>query len=232
MMAIAAINDLPDTIMDRGIKINMRRKLKSEKVLPLRERLVSKEFDIIKQKCRRFMLESGKQASEYLLSDIDELNDRAIDLWESLVGIASVIGDTERVINAAIKITSNNDNDCESLKTLLLKHILQIFAAHNFSDMSSSTLVSNLLMVEDSPWAEINNGRAITQHKLSYLLKEYKISTFQKNIGGNNTKHYSFDAFIDAFERYIPKEYNKAMLEKENYVESLFDINDKSCINF
>lgn len=62
MMAIASIKNLPDTIMDRSIKINMRRRLPTENIESLREQYVKEEFETIKQKCRRFMSDNGKQA--------------------------------------------------------------------------------------------------------------------------------------------------------------------------
>ena len=62
MMAIASIKNLPDTIMDMSIKINMRRRLPTENIESLREQYVKEEFETIKQKCRRFMSDNGKQA--------------------------------------------------------------------------------------------------------------------------------------------------------------------------
>ena len=61
-MAIASIKNLPDTIMDMSIKINMRRRLPTENIESLREQYVKEEFETIKQKCRRFMSDNGKQA--------------------------------------------------------------------------------------------------------------------------------------------------------------------------
>ena len=221
MMAIASINNLPDTIMDRGIKINMRRNLPTETVSSLRERDVRDEFEVIKQKCRRFMLDYGEQAGKYIAGNINGLNNRVCDVWEGMIGIASIIGDEARLIKAAQQITLKNAEDTESLKNLLLKHILQIFINNHFFDVSSSELVSKLVEIEDSPWLEYNNGRAITPHKLAFLLKEYKITTFQKNVNGHNTKHYNFEAFADIFARYIPKEFKQAMHIKEGGLDSI-----------
>lgn len=221
LMAVASINNLPDTIMDRGIKINMRRKLPTEHVELLRDRIVFDELNTIKQKCKRFMLDYGKQAGEHMITNVKGLNDRACDVWEGMIGIASIIGDEARLIKAAQQITLKNAEDTESLKNLLLKHILQIFINNHFFDVSSSELVSGLVEIEDSPWLEYNNGRAITPHKLAFLLKEYKITTFQKNVNGHNTKHYSFEAFADIFARYIPKEFKQAMHIKEGGLDSI-----------
>lgn len=222
MMAIASIKNLPDTIMDRSIKINMRRRLPTEKIESLREQYVKEEFETIKRKCRRFMSDNGKQAGEYIMEPVNGLSDRACDVWEGLVGIASIFCDEQRVIKTAEEISLTNAADVESLNNLLLKHILQIFVNNHFFDISSAELVNKLCEIEDSPWRELNQGRPITAHKLSFLLKEYKISTFQKNFDGHNTKHYNFDAFTDIFNRYIPKEYKQAMLKKAGSLDDMF----------
>lgn len=209
MMAIAAINNLPDTIMDRGIKIAMRRKLPNEKTLPLRERTSISKFEIIKQKCRKLMLTIGSSAGDNIIDSIKGLNDRACDVWEGMISIACLLGDEERVIKAAVKLSQESSGDGESIKNILLKHILQIFKRYSFEDISSSNLIQELILMEDAPWSEINKGRPLTAHKLAYLLKEYKISTFQKNEFGKNVNHYRYTSFLDAFERYIPDELEK-----------------------
>lgn len=108
MMAIASIKNLPDTIMDRSIKINMRIRLPTEKIESLREQYVKEEFETIKQKCRRFISDNGKQAGEYIMEPVNGLSDRACDVWEGLAGIASIFGDEQRVIKTA-------DNDVRQL---------------------------------------------------------------------------------------------------------------------
>lgn len=224
MMAIAAINNLPDTIMDRGIKISMRRKLPSEKTLPLRERVYQTQFELIKSKCRKLMLEIGDAAGKNIIEDISGLNDRACDVWEGMISIATILGDKERVVKAAVKLSRDASSDSESIKNILLKHILQIFKKYSFFDIASATLIDELIAIEEGPWGEINKGRPLTAHKLAYLLKEYKINTFQKCEMGKNTNHYSYASFLDAFERYIPEELNKVQLEEKQ--KNVFDFHE------
>lgn len=69
MTAIASINNLPDTIMDRGIKISMVRKLDSEKVESFRERVMQSKFEVLKRKCRKLMLDIGHQAGENIIQE-------------------------------------------------------------------------------------------------------------------------------------------------------------------
>lgn len=218
MMAIAAINTLPDTIMDRGIKIGMRRKLAHEKTLPLRERVYKNKFDLIRSKCRKLMLEIGTPAGEKIIEDISGLNDRACDVWEGMISIADLLGDKERVVKAAIKLSHDTSTDSESIKNILLKDILHIFQKYSFCDVSSANLIEELVSIEASPWSEISKGKPLTPHKLAFLLKEYKISTFQKNECGKNVNHYGYSSFLDTFERYIPDELErvKKMAEAED----------------
>ena len=218
MTAIASINNLPDTIMDRGIKISMVRKLDSEKVESFRERVMQSKFEVLKRKCRKLMLDIGHQAGENIIYNIPGLSDRDCDVWEGIISIAQIIGDEERTLKAAKELTAKASKDNESIKTLLLKNIIHIFKEYNFEDISSADLVNKLCLLEDAPWNEISKGKPLTAHKLSWFLKEFKIYTFQKNCNGRNSNHYSYDMFVDTFERYIPDELErvKKMAEAED----------------
>jgi hypothetical protein len=207
MMAIASINNLSDTIMDRGIKIEMKRKLTEENIQPLRARAQETRFQQIKQKCRKLMLDIGEQAGSIFIDYIEGLSDRACNVWEGIIAIATLIGDRERAICAAKEIYISSSDDTESIKNILLRHILKIFENHNFEDISSSVLVSDLISIDGGPWSEYPNGKPLTAHKLARLLKEYKIRTFQKNVNGSNTNHYRYSCFTEIFERYIPTEF-------------------------
>lgn len=145
MMAIAAINTLPDTIMDRGIKIGMRRKLAYKKTLPLRERVYKNKFNLIRSKCRKLMLEIGTPAAENIIEDLPGLNDRACDVWEGMISIADLLGDKERIVEAAIKLSQDTSTDSESIKNILLKDILHIFQKYSFCDVFQLISLKSLL---------------------------------------------------------------------------------------
>ena len=209
MMAIASIGGLADTIMDRGIRINIRRKLNTETVQPLRAKIAEKRFKLLKEKCLKFMLDNGEKAGSKSFEYISGLNDRECNVWDGIISIAEIVGDKDRVISVARALSSSDNEATDSIRTALLKNILCIFKERDFKDIASQDLVASLIEIEEAPWATYNHGRALTTHALGRLLREFNISSFQKVVNGSNNKHYSFNSFTDVFSRYIPEDYNK-----------------------
>lgn len=89
--ALSGIGKLPDTLMDRAVILQLRRKLPHEKV----ERLRYAEpqlFADITAKIKR-CIEDNREAIRLCRPDLPEkLNDRAQDNWEPLLAIADVAG--------------------------------------------------------------------------------------------------------------------------------------------
>ena len=91
-VAIAAIGRLPDTLIDRSIVIEMRRKTGTETV----DRFTRGELEglaRVPRRCARWVadnLESLRTARPKPLADID---DCAADNWEALFAIADAAGE-------------------------------------------------------------------------------------------------------------------------------------------
>jgi hypothetical protein len=89
---VAAIGDLPETLMDRAIKIQMRRKLPNETVERLRR------FDAMetRRRCVRWARDNAASIATAKPILPPELNDRAADNWEPLLAIAELAGEDWR----------------------------------------------------------------------------------------------------------------------------------------
>jgi hypothetical protein len=70
--------------------------------------------------------------------------------------------------------------------------------------MHSVNLVEALNAREGAPWLEINNGKPLTQAKLSFLLRDFDIHAEQIKIGGVNRNGYRRSQFDAAFRAYFP----------------------------
>jgi hypothetical protein len=90
-LALAGIGDLPDTVRDRSIEIEMKRKLATETVKRLRRR-DGKDLDEIARKLFRWASDNLDRLGAVEPSMPDGLNDRAADAWEPLAAIAEVAG--------------------------------------------------------------------------------------------------------------------------------------------
>jgi putative DNA primase/helicase len=85
--ALAGIGKLPETVMDRSILLELRRKLPHEQVSKLRHNKGS-VFEVLSSKLMRFS-QDHSEAIRYARPNMpDSLNDRAADNWEPLLAIA------------------------------------------------------------------------------------------------------------------------------------------------
>ncbi|MGD9638866.1 MAG: DUF3631 domain-containing protein [Alphaproteobacteria bacterium] len=206
--AIAGIGKLADTIADRSIIITMRRKFIGETVERLRSDK-SSIFEIIKQKCSRWAEDNSLKLSEADPIISNQINDRTADNWRPLLAIAELA--SKNWLELATIAMSTTDSigyadDDSSIKILLLKDIRDIFSEHSLSFISSQELCLKLSHIEESPWSDWKNNKAITQLQLATELREFGIKSYQKrNSKNQNLKCYSKEQFKDAFSRYLIK---------------------------
>lgn len=203
--AIAGIGYQADTIMDRSVVLELRRKMQHETVDRLRH-TDDQQFNLIKSKLDRFRLDYSDAVAASRPTLPDKLNDRAQDNWEPLLAIAGVAGDgwPELAINAALLISVEKEQT-ESINTELLADIQEIFAEKNVERLSSKALIQALCEDEDKQWATYNRGFQIKPAQLCKRLKSFGINN-SKNIRTDFgvLKGYELVQFKDAFERYLP----------------------------
>lgn len=198
---VAAIGDLPETIMDRSIKIPMRRKLADEKIVRLRR------FDgtDIRRRCVRWARDNAGiiAATKPVLPP--ELNDRAADNWEILFAIADRAGEDwrNRSLDAAFALSGDAAQTAATLGVELLHDMDAIFAANTATRMTTADLITALKSLEERPWASLCFGKGISPHYLAKLLKPFEINSRTMRFGDNSTaKGYDRDMLQDSLTRY------------------------------
>ena len=201
--AIAGIGRLADTLMDRAITLELRRKLPHESVERLRHAEVGL-FDSIAAKLARFA-EDYADAIQQALPDLPEsLNDRAQDNWEPLLAIADVAGglwpDLARA--AALKL-SGGESQSMTPGTELLADIQEIFDNKHVVKIRTEELIKALCEDNEKPWATYNRGNSITPRQVANRLKEYGIHSKTIRFGSTTAKGYARPCFEDAFARYL-----------------------------
>lgn len=125
--AIALIGKLPDTLHDRSIVIELRRKLLGEKTEKLRYSS-SDSFGVLQSKLQRFA-DDNRETLRYLRPNLPEgISDRAADNWEPLLAIAALVGGewSDKALAAALALSAR-DNDATSLGTELLADMEALF---------------------------------------------------------------------------------------------------------
>ncbi len=205
--AIAIIGSLPDTLHDRSIVIQLRRKLTHEKTEKLRH-ADPNIFKDLQRKLLRFANDHAQTIANARPNFPGNLNisDRALDNWEPLLAIAKLAGNiwAEKVYQAAANL-SEGDKEILPIGTELLKDIAKIFADKSIIKIHTINLINYLCEDEESPWSVYNfrsQDKKITQRQLSKLLSPYQISTKNIEIGGVQKKGFDQLQFAEVWERY------------------------------
>lgn len=202
--AISGIGKPSDTILDRGVTLELRRKLPTEEVDRLRY-VDPMVFQNITSKLARFALDYSEHVAAARPSLPDTLNDRAQDNWEPLLSIALMAGNNwiKQAYNAAHKISGDLEQSV-STGVELLVDIETIISTIKATYISTADLLNNLCKDPERPWATYNRGLRMSPRQLATRLREFRIVSYTVRIGESTLKGYKFENFADAFARYIP----------------------------
>jgi hypothetical protein len=205
--AIAGIGRLPDTVADRAIPIELRRRRASERVERFRLRKVGPEALPLREAASAW-------AEAYLAAlceaepDLpDELDDRAQDIMEPLFAIADEVAAEwpERSRRAAVALlTGEEREDSDSLGVRLLRDIRDVFNNDDDADrLPTGQLLEALHKMEEAPWGSLR-GEALDARGLARLLKPYGVKPEKLREGVDTFRGYRRTLFEDAWARYVP----------------------------
>ncbi len=204
-MAFASIKGLTSTVMDRSISIHLRRR-KEQEVVQKTPLDFWDDCQIIRQKLTRW----GQDHFESLKSQLVEppliANDRAMDNWTPLFTIASIVGGSwPEEVQSAYRLL-NQQGDEETPAVQLLRDIQEIFAQQQCERLHSVDLVRYLVTIDESLWAEWQNGQPITPSQMAKILSAFGIrpKTLRAGVPEKRLKGYTLAQFQDAFSRYLP----------------------------
>jgi hypothetical protein len=208
--AIAGIGELPSTIADRAIPIQLRRRKSDEPCARWRERDGHAEAEpfheqLVGWAARDVVLEPLRQARPSLPA-LDD--DRKAEVLEPLLAIADVAAGSwpTRARKAALALAgAAEDTD---IVVELLKDIATIVTDEGDSGtvLSTKDLLAKLTAQDDRPWATWRkNDKPMTGRALARLLRPLGIHP--RSAG--SLRGYRADAFSDAIARYLPSQVSK-----------------------
>lgn len=202
-MALASIKLVGDTITDRSIVIQLRRKMNGESV----EKLPPDLFDRrqpLRRKLQRWADENAHRVKAASPALPDSPNDRALDNWTPLFAISDLAGgEWPQRAREAFAALTRIDEDSESAGILLLGDVRAIFEERGVSTIWSTDLVDDLIEMEERPWSEWKRGRPMTVNSLSKLLSPFRVRSRQLKHAGTNKRGYDREDFEEAFTRYL-----------------------------
>lgn len=212
-VCVAGIGRFPDTIADRAISFNMKRRGPGEKVEP---------FRLLRD--QRPLVELGTELHEELHERMDDLRvieprtpveDRAADNWELLLMIAELYTEPNQTHNpkswayrayqAAIALTEEAEEMREETRSQkLLVALRSMFK--RAERMRSDEICTRLAKSDPEYWADF------TQRQLYDALGPYGVKSKAIKFPGKGDdpggtfRGYTRDMFTDVFARYLPKE--------------------------
>jgi len=205
-VALAGLDDLPDTIMTRSVVIRMRRRKASEpRPTPWRNRDAdSKPVVELRGQLARWADTARKIAGQSWPDMPDGVEDRDADVWEALIAVADLAGGVwpERARGAAVNMVRKSHKKAPSLGVLLLGDIRQVFHDAGADRLPTEDLIDRLNALEESPWSGLKGG-PLNAQKLAYRLGRYQLGPKQIRDGSAKYRGYDGRDFADAWDRYL-----------------------------
>lgn len=200
----ALIGKLPDTLIDRSIRILIERRLKVEHVDKFRQKQF-KSNSKIQKKIKRWVNDNIESLSTAALKvEVPSLqSDRDEDNWEPLITIADAVGGSypELSRQAAIELCKRSDDE-DNVNIDLLIDIKEYFTDNKTDRITTKALIEYLCKLDHRPWRDWKNGKVITPAGVGRLLRPFGIKSKNGRFGGQQHKGYFLDDLKLAFERY------------------------------
>ena len=199
----AGIGSQADTLVDRSIMIGLRRKLPTDTVerLPfdLHERMVG-----IRRKIARW---AGDNSIRIASMDDEPSpcgNDRLRDNYTPLWRLAAALGGVwpQRIAAAYDTRARDGDDADEPAGIMLLRDLAGIFDERKAQRLPSSSLVADLIAMEDRPWMEWKQGRPLTAQSIARLLRPFDVRPRNAKQGSDVLKMYFATDVSAAYVRY------------------------------
>src|SRR5829696_4740063 len=201
-VALAGLNDLPDTIMTRSVVIRMRRRAPDERVEPWRRRLNEPEAAPIAERLAKWAV---REALLQAWPDMpDGVEDRNADVWEALLALADLAGGDwpRRARAAAVTLVTDVTDLQQSLGIQLLSDLRTVF--RDQTAMATETILERLNEIEEAPWGDIR-GKPLDARGLSRRLGKYGLKPRTVRLDDDRTlKGYHRDELADLWSRYLP----------------------------
>ena len=218
--AIALIGELPDTIHDRSVIVDLKRRLRSERITPFRPDRAD-HLDVLARKAARWAKDHADSIAERDPEMPPGIINREADNWRPLLAIAHEAGGEwpERIRAAVLAAHDAAAAEQGSWIELLLGDVrntfaqlggapvTELFATSADLEIPSKALVETLIAIEGRPWGEMGKSRKpMTQNRLARMLSPLKI--FPGKVGPEDARlqGYKLGQFKDAFERLLAPE--------------------------
>lgn len=202
-VALAGLDDLPDTIMTRSVVVRMRRRAPGETVEPWRLRTCGPEAYELRDRLAGWAnAHQSKIAWPVMPVGVE---DRNADVWEALLAVADLAGSQwpQRARQAAVTLVTQSQQQAPSIGVLLLRDLRTVFTEHDTDRLATTTIIDALNAMDESPWSQIRRGNPLDARGLSNRLGKYGIKPKSLRTSSGVVKGYDATELADAWTRYL-----------------------------
>lgn len=199
-VALAGLDDLPDTIMTRSVIVRMRRRSPAEQVEPWRMRINGPEAHQIGAWLSEW---SEQRRQDVSWPEMPAgIEDRNADVWEALLAVADLAGGDwpERARVAAVSLVTASADRGGSLGVILLRDLKAIFG--RAERLSTEVILEQLHELDESPWADLR-GKPLDARGLARRLVKYDVKPKVYRDGDRTIRGYEAAALADPWSRYV-----------------------------
>jgi hypothetical protein len=201
-VALAGLDDLPDTIRTRSIIVRMRRRAPNEIVEPYRRRDHAPLGH-----CLRDQLSSWAEDGETELANArpempEGVVDRDADVWEPLLAVADAVGgDWPRLARvSAVTLVTLARVGTPSLGIRLLSDLRGIFGDEDH--LPTAAILEALCKMDEAPWGDLR-GKPLDSRGLARRLDKYGVKPKTIRTMAGTAKGYAREDLHDAWQRYL-----------------------------
>jgi hypothetical protein len=207
--ALAGIGELPGTVADRCIPIEMKRRLPDEPVERFYEDTACPELRVLAENVARWAEQNLRLLSEARPEPLQKLNDRADEAWQPLFAIAEqlsdAIGNDARDAAAVLMVDQLVEND--DYGVALLHEIHKLFKQTESDRLSTNDLLTRLARSRASAWHHWwdryeKAPAAGAAGDLAKRLATFGVKPGTIRIGTGTIKGYQRRNFLEVWERY------------------------------
>lgn len=198
-VALAGLDDLPDTLMSRSVVVRMRRRSPEETVQPFRRRECEEEAAGIRDELAAWSATFPAGAWPKMPPGIA---DRDADCWEALLVVADVAGGRwpELARVSAVTLVTDSKTANPSLGVRLLTDLRAVFGDRDH--LFTQVILDALAAIEESPWGDLR-GKPLDARGLARRLSKYGVERHTVRVGPLTGKGYSRADLADPWSRYV-----------------------------
>jgi len=198
-VALAGIGTraIPETIADRALVIEMRRKYPNEEIFEFESDQVQEIFTPLREGLSLWIESVKGEFRACRPAFPEELHSRAKDAWRSLFKVASSAGSKwqEKAWNASLVLSAGEAEEDEM--SFPLRLLFDIRTVFDSSQINSLELITRLHAIEEAPYG--HGDHRLNTAQLARNLKQFGI----KPTRTNSVRLYRRDDFKEAWSRYL-----------------------------